>query len=120
MSDMRIVLGGQTLPKYMNLNVLHAPRKTRVETLGASIYTDYVNNRRIWEISWKNMLKTDYDIVKQIYLNQFLTGQYPIFQLDSENIYAPVELEISDADLKYNGVIVPSFTLVLNEKHAIS
>ena len=118
--DMRIVLDGQTLPKYSSINVDYQSREATNETLGGNIFTFYKNNRRTWTITWENMLYENYVAVRQIYLNEFLNRRYPYLQFPAENVYAPVHLSIDKAQLQLNGTIIPSFTLTLQEQNAIS
>lgn len=120
MADTRIVLDGVLLPKFSDFKRIDIGNKTRIKTLGGGQYTNFVNNSRSWQITWVNMKYSDYVTVRNIYYAMFVKRHYAPFQYDAENIYTYVELEISEANLRLNQTLIPTFTLVLTEGVGVS
>lgn len=119
--NMAIVLGGQLLPKPSGFKKIEGTNSVDVRTLGGVIYTDFRDRNRSWEVSWDKILyDTDHQTIMQIWRDQTSNRRYPMLQFDSENVYAPVKVDISEQTLKYNGTLVESFTITLTEQNPIS
>lgn len=119
--DMAMVLGGRLLPKPSTFKRTLIPNETDITTLGGTLYTDFVNNRREWEVGWKLILEdTDYDTIQELYLEQYENQTYHILQFDAYGIYTPVKMNISAQKIKYNGTLIEAFTITLKEQYAIS
>lgn len=118
--DMSMVLGGVVIP-YPSSFVLNViPNETDVRVLSGNLYTDFVSNLRTWEIGWDTMTRENYEIIYQIYLNQYSRLQYPILQFDAKGIYVPVKVNIDPENLKHNGVLVVGFKMTLKEQYPFS
>jgi len=121
MADMRLVIGGQLIPKPSTFVRIESPNAIDVRTLGNVLYTDFINRSRSWQIGWKNILEeTDLQIIKDLVSDQFQTGVYPMMQFDQYDLYCQVKIDISQEKIKYNGVLVENFTMTLTEKDPIT
>lgn len=119
--DMKMVLGGVTLPKPSTFKRTLVPNETDVVTLGGNLYTDFVNNRREWQVSWQNILEeTDYQAIQDLYLAQYENETYHHLFFPAYDIYTPVKMNISEQKIKMNGKLVENFTITLKEQYAIS
>lgn len=118
--DMIIILGGVVMPKYTELQRLFDPNETDIVTLGGFLYTDFINNRRSWRLSWKLLREEDYTTIQNLFLKQYETGVYHPLQLPAYNIYTPVKMGISDHNIKYNGGFVEGFSVILKEQIGFS
>ncbi len=119
MTDMACYLGGVKIPRPKIFVRKDAGNFRTNTTLGNSIYTDFTGISRAWTVGWENMLYADYETVRDLYFRQTLQG-YLYLTFPAYGIYAPVLLEISEAQLSLNGVIIPSFTVTLREQTATS
>lgn len=119
MTDMRMTLGGATIPKPAKITKSEEINSKTVQTLGNSIWTDYTNLSRSWTLSWELMYYADYEQIRNIYFGQMANG-YPLFTFPAENISVLVKVEISKANLRYNKAVVEGFTIELQEQNAIS
>lgn len=118
--DMSIYINGQRLANYSNCTRDYKANETVNETLGGTLYTDFLNIRRSWVISWDNLMRADYDIIYAFYLWRFQRYTFPILRVPAFGINAPVLLDISPQKLKYNAVIIKDFTLNVTEQFAFS
>lgn len=116
---MTMILGGVVLPKPSTFRQILDSNETDNVTLGYTLYTDFINTRRGWVIGWKDIKRTDFDTIYNLYLEQYTNGAYHPFQFDAYNIYAPVKLNISDQDIKLNGELV-SVQGTIMEQYAFS
>lgn len=113
---MTIILGGVRLPNYGELNRIYKPRESDHVTLGGHIYTDFLSMNRIWSLGWEILKFTDYQIIKTLYDRQHRERVYFDLQIDALSIYCKARIDISERDLKHNGVVVKGFTVTLTEK----
>lgn len=119
MTDMACYLGGVKIPRPSLFARDDRGNFKTNTTLGNSIYTDFTGISRKWTIGWQNMLYADYETVRDLYFRQNLQG-YLYFSFPSYEIYTPVLMEINEAQLSLNGVIIPNFMMTLREQSATS
>lgn len=118
--DIAIILGGTLLSNYKTLNRLIEPNETDKVTLGGNLFTYHKNNRRIWKISWDLLKEEDFQVIYDLYIDQYNNNTYHTLQLDAYDVYVPVKMEIDNQNIKYNGSIIKGFTLTLKEQYAFS
>lgn len=118
--DMIIFLGGKTLPKYTTLKKDDTPNETENLTAGGTMYVDFINNRRKWSIGWKLLTSENFDIIYNMYKQQYLTGSFPILQIPALSIYVPVKINISEENIRHNGAYYENFSIILKEKYPFS
>lgn len=118
--DMRIVLGGVQLPKYNDIKEDPIENASDIVTHGGTLYTDFINIRKVWTITWNKITSEDYDIIRGIYDAQIASGAYPALQIDAESVYEPVRMSISTKNPKFNGAIINNFFITLKAKYAFS
>lgn len=123
--DMRIIvhrLSGGTveLPLYKTLKEIVSPNETDNVTLDGTLYTDFVNNRRAWDVGWEKLKAADYDLVRALYNEQYSYEAYHTFELPEYGITAPMKINISDRNIRLNGAIMEGFSITLKEQYAIS
>jgi hypothetical protein len=121
MVDMVMFLGGRTVPKPSTFKLVNDSGATDVLTLAGVLYTDFRDRRRSWTVGWKNVLyQTDVQTIVEIWEEQFTNNAYPILDFPAEGVYAPVKMEISDLNIKYNGVLAENFSVTLIEQNPVS
>lgn len=122
--DMRIIvhaLNGETveLPLYKTLRETTTPSETENVTLDATMYTDFVNNRRSWVVGWEKLKAADYDRVRALYDLQYAYRALHTIEIPEYGISAQMKINISDRDIRLNGEIIEGFSITLKEKYAI-
>ncbi len=118
--DMRIIVGGTTLPLYSTLKEDVTPNESENITLDGTLYTDFINNRRSWQVGWDKLKEADYATIRALYDAQYSTETIPIVEIPEYGITAPMKLAISDRNIRLNGEIIEGFSLTLKEQYAIS
>lgn len=122
---MRIIvhrLSGGTveLPLYKSLKEIVDPNETDNVTLDGTLYTDFVNNRRGWQVAWEKLKAANYDVVRSLYDEQYQYEAYHTFELPEYGITAPMKMNITDRNIRLNGEIIEGFSITLKEQYAIS
>lgn len=122
MIDMSLILGGVLMPKFgpNGFKRSYQPNETDNVTLGGNMFTDFINNRRIWLVTWENITAAQFALIHEVYLSQYSDYTYPIMQMDAYDIYTPVKMEMDDQNIRWNGSIVSNLTVRLIEKYAFS
>lgn len=117
---MSIIIGGVTLPLYSSLKELLDPNETDNVTLDGTLYTDFINNRRSWQVGWEKLKAADYDTIRGIYEGQYSAEAYPVVEIPEYGVIAPMKVNISDRNIRLNGEIIEGVTITLKEQYAIS
>lgn len=121
MRNMAMVLGGRLVPKPSTFKKIETINGIDVTTLGGVLYTDFRDMKRVWEVGWTNILyDTDHLTLMTIWREQISTRTYPMLQFESEGIYLPVKIDISEQNIRHNGTLIESFTVTLTEANPIS
>lgn len=124
--DMRIIVhpvgGGSAveLPLYKSLKEITDPNETDTTTLDGTLYTDFVNNRRGWQVAWEKLKAADYDTIRTLYDLQYQYEAYNTIELVEYGISAPMKMNISDRNIRLNGEIIEGVSITLKEQYAIS
>lgn len=119
--DMAMVLGGRLIPKPSGFLKTETINGVDVTTLGGVLYTDFRDRKRVWQVSWDNILYgTDMQTILDVWEQQLATRTYPMLQFDAENLYVPVKVDISEQKIRYNGTVVEQFSITLTEQNPIS
>lgn len=113
-------LGGLKLPNYATLKEITQPNVAKNTALDGSLYVDFYNNRRAWEISWKFLKPDEYDAIRAKYNLQFSSQTMLQFIVDPLGLFVPVFISINDKNIKWNGQLIEGFTITLEEQYAIS
>ena len=113
-------LGGVQLPNYASLREITEPNVAKNVTLDGSLYVDFYNNRRKWEISWKLLKAAEYDTIRALYDLQFSSQTMLQFVVDPLGLFVPVYISINEKNIKWNGQLIEGFTITLEEQYAIS
>lgn len=121
MSNITIVLDGVTLPTpNVPFKELNGENATDVRTLDGTLYTDWINRLRSWELTWLSLSATEYDAIKQIYDNQFTNNAYPLLEIDFYGISVLAKVGVNEKDIRWDGDCVHGFSITLTEQWAIS
>lgn len=122
MVNINIELAGVALPIVgaKDLREITTPNESNNVTLGGTMYTDYVGWRRSWEITWPRLQISEYDSIRSIYENQFITESYPLLEIPFYNIEVFAKLSLSIKDIIFDGDCVRDFSIRLDEQVAIS
>lgn len=113
-------LGGLQLPNYATLKEVTQPNLSKNVTLDGSLYVDFYNNRRVWEISWKYLKPAEYNAIRAKYDLQFTSQTMLQFIVDPLGLFVPVFISINEKNIKWNGQLIEGFTITLEEQYAIS
>lgn len=112
---MQIIIGGVELPKPSGFRRTVIGNESNNVTLGGVMYTDFINNRRSWRISWENLKYEDYEIIYDLYFRQYEEETYHYLQFDAYGLYVPVKIEMSEEEIKHNSVLIKNFSITLIE-----
>lgn len=115
-----IYLDGQALPLYGNLREITTPMAAENITLDGTLYVDYQNHRRSWEIGWNYLTQAQYDQIRSAFNKQYSEQRMLQFYVPGLDIDVFVHIKIEDKEIKYNGQLVQDFKITLEEQDAIS
>lgn len=113
-------LDGFRLPNYGALKEVVDPNIARNTTLDGSLYVDFYNNRRRWEISWNYLKPDEYNGLRAAYDKQFSQQTMLQFIVDPLGLFVPVFMTINEKNIKWNGQLIEGFSITLEEQYAIS
>lgn len=113
-------LDGLQLPDYGELREITQPNAAKNYALDGSLYVDFYNYRRVWNISWKYLKPDEYDAIRAKYDLQFSSQQLLQFVVDPLGLFVPVYISINDKNIKWNGQLIEGFAITLEEQYAIS
>lgn len=113
-------LDGLQLPNYGTLREITQPNVAKNITLDGSLYVDFYNNRRSWELSWKLLKASEYDSIRAKYDLQFSSQTMLQFVVDPLGLFVPVYITINEKNIKWNGQLIEGFSITLEEQYAIS
>lgn len=120
---MDIYLNGIVMPKFGDEGFMENsnPNAPLNVTLDGTMWVDFINRRRGWTILWDTISLADYNIIKNIYNNQFTRSSFVSFYVPKLNISTAVFMTITQPiDMKWGGQYVKGFTMQLDEQFAIS
>lgn len=121
MSNIVVILGGHTLPTPdLPFTRPLEPNEADVETLDGTLYTDFTNYRRVWNMTWGRLLAEQYEVIEGIFTQQYETGSYPMLQIDHYGINVPVKVKMNPQSIRNDGCEVTGAEITLTEKYAIS
>lgn len=117
-------LNGIELPRLgVPLTGQHLENATDVITADNNMYTTFAvsNNKMLWSLVWDVLTEDEYNDLKSIYDNQFITYQYPLFDLPHLSIEdMPVRMTISPREIWNNCGDVQNVTITLRESVQLS
>lgn len=115
-----IILGGVTLPVPTYLREVTTPNEGQNVTLDGTIYTDFVNVRRTWEMGWAFLCKEDFDLIRAVFDDQYALEAFPTLEIDYYDVLTPVKMSINTKEIRWDGNQVAGFQITLQERFAIS
>lgn len=121
MSNIVIQLGDETLPTPdLPFTRPIQPNESDVVTLDGTMYTDFTNYRRVWNLHWGRLTAEQYQVLEDIFISQYSTGAYPLLEIDYYSVSAPVKMAINEKDIHSDGCYVYGVEVTLSEQYAIS
>lgn len=119
---MKLYLGDLTLPDYANdgFREITDPNAAKNITLDGTMYVDFYNNRRKWEIKWDYLTPAEYNSIRALYDEQFSNEAFTYFGVPELGINVPVYINIVEVNRRWNGSLIQGFAVVLEEQYAIS
>lgn len=120
MAQIEITLDGNVLPTPTTLIETSKQNATDNETLDGTLYTDFVNVKRSWQVTWKSLCQEDYDIIYAIFFDQFSTAVYPTVSIPFYSVSVPVKVGINEKDIYWDGNQLRNIVITLVEQYAIS
>lgn len=115
-----IYLNNQLIPKHLNLTQIAEPNQAKNLTINGTLYVQYFNNRRSWEISWSLLSRDEVQILLDLYYYQFENAMPLNLNIPGRDLNVFVYMNISKDDIKFNGQYSNSFSVKLDEIYAIS
>lgn len=121
MANIEVYLDGQLLPTPdVPFIETTTPNESDNYTLNGTLYTDFTNYRRSWRLQWARLSASQYDMIREIYNNQYVTEAYPILRIDHYDVYFPAKINISDKDIRFDGDCIADFSITLLEQFGVS
>lgn len=118
--NIQVILDGNTLPVPTTFRQVSNQNATDNTTLDGTLYTDFVNVNRVWQVSWTVMCQEDYDILYDIFFDQFSTSDYPLLVISYYGISVPVKVNLNEKDIYWDGNQIKGISVTLVEQYAIS
>ncbi len=115
-----IYLNGTQLPQYLELKTAPVSNAAKNYSLNGTLYIDYMNNRRVWEVKWGLLTRDQVQVLINLYYAQYSTSTPISLGIPGLNLTANVYMVMSPDQIKYNGQYSENFTVVLEEFLAIS
>jgi hypothetical protein len=120
MANIVITLGGIVLPVPTKFIQISGQNATDNRTLDGTLYTDYINVNRSWDVSWNNLCEDDYNDLYAIFFDQFSSLTYPTLSVPYYGISVPVKVSINEKDIFWDGNQIKGIEVTLLEQYAIS
>jgi hypothetical protein len=115
-----VILGGVTLPSETGFIETTTPNEAENESLDGTLYTDFINNKRSWEVDFMPISLTIYNTLHALYMSQYETEAYLTLQCDAIGLSTIVKASIGTASYQCNGNSVEGFSFILKEEFAVS
>lgn len=113
-------LDNYLLPDYGELKEISDPNAAKNYTLDGTLYVDFMNYRRTWQIKWNYLKIDEYDLIRGKYDKQFSDQNMLTFAIIDLGLSTPVFININEKNIKFNGQLVEGFTITLEEQSAVS
>lgn len=115
------VLDGTTIKAPQEITEPNSTQFAQNRTLDGQINRDYFgNNKRVWQLNYKNTKKSDYDIIKAIYTSYLSTGTAKSWEITETNYpiaATTVHVDLPERGFNVRGVdYISDFTLTLTEE----
>lgn len=120
MANITITLGGEVLPVPTSFREITEPNESNNTTLDGTLYTDFVNVKRTWEVNWAFLCKEDYDAIRAVFDSQYELEAFPLLVVPFYTVSTPVKMNISTKNIRWDGNQIADFTITLHEQYAIS
>jgi hypothetical protein len=88
---------------------------TDVQTLDFNIYTDFINQKKVWSLSYDSLDEATYDAIRGYYDRQFTTFQYPALAISYYGIDTPVRMYMNTKQVWNNCGSVENIDITLRE-----
>ena len=115
-----LYINNELLPKHLNLKQNLIPNAAKNNTINGTLYVQYFNNRRTWEVSWSLLTREEVQQILDLYYSQFATAIPLTLNIPGVQLTVYVYMEVSPDDIKYNGQYSNEFSVALEEIYAIS
>lgn len=115
-----LYLDNTLLPKHLDLTSTPVANAAKNRTINGTLYVDFQNNLRSWEVKWGMLTRAEVDAILAKYYLQFSEGRMLNFAIPGKGISTSVYVNVSPDSIKYNGQYSNDFTVVLEEAFAIS
>lgn len=114
------ILDASTIRAPQEIREANSTQVAVQRTLDGSINRDYFgSNKRIWELDYTNIKKSDYDIINAIYQNYLLTGNTKTWEITEANYtisQVNVHIDLLARQFTVRGSsYISDFTLTLTE-----
>lgn len=118
---MKLYLDDVTLPEYNEFREVTNPNVSKNFTLDGTMYVDFLNQRRAWEIVWHWLKPSEYQLIRDKFDQQFSDETFLWFGIPAQNINVPSFINIPNPkDMKWDNSLIADYTIRLEEQYAIS
>lgn len=115
-----LYINNELLPKHLTLKQNLIPNAAKNNTINGTLYVQYFNNRRTWEVTWSLLTREEVQQILDLYYSQFSTAIPLTLNIPGSGLTVSVYMEVSPDDIKYNGQYSDQFSILLQEIYAIS
>lgn len=122
MAQIVAILGGAELPA-LHTPFIQQPIENASDqvTLDGTLYTDFVSQRRAWQLHWEILSEDEYNLLKSLYDQQFADEAYHDLTIDYYGLAdVPVRMTINERDIRNDGACMLNVNVTLTEKNAIA
>ena len=117
---MSYILSSTTIRRPSGFTEANNTQVAVQRTLDGTINRDYFgSNKRVWQLTYNNVQKTDYDVIKTIYDSYLSTGTTQTWEITEANYtisQVSVHVDLLERGFSIKGTdYLSSFTLTLTE-----
>lgn len=117
---MNVLLADKLFTNFNEFNEKTLENSTKVNTLDGSLFVDFYNYKRVWDMSWELLTRADYDIIKALYDDQRTNFMFTRLRVPDLDIDTFVYIEIADRQIRWDNSYITDFSITLTEQSAIS
>lgn len=116
MADMTFSIGGVTIPKPTTFVRRDDGNYSARRVIEGALKVDFRERLRSWTVGWNLILvDSDFQSIHDLWTAQFDTRTFPTMVFTEYGINGEVFIEISDQNIRYNGILIESFSLTITE-----
>lgn len=93
---------------------------TDVQTLDNNLYTDFVNQKRLWQLPYDSLSEDDYNALRAFYDDQFVSFNYPTISIPHYSVSdIPVRMFLNTKEVFNNCGDIQNIQLSFRETNQL-